>query len=265
MSLLHAIQALIMGIVEGLTEFLPVSSTGHLILTGRLIGFDIPNVELFEVVIQLGAILAVCWLYRAKLLEILFNLRQRREQISVLRLIVAFIPAACIGLAFNHYIETVLFSPLVVATMLIVGAAAIWLVERLKPASVITSIDDISLRRAFLIGCAQAVSVIPGTSRSGATILGGLLLRLDRKVATEFSFFLAIPTMFAATLFDMVKHAGHVDREGFQLIAIGFVASFIFGLLAVKLFVNFVAKHDLVPFAIYRLLLGGVMLYIFTR
>ncbi len=258
------IKALILGILEGLTEFIPVSSTGHLILGADLLHFDIPSAKLFEVVIQLGAILAVCWLYRARLIDVVLNLNKKPEQMFALKLIVAFLPAACVGLAFHGFITHRLFSPVVVAVMLVIGGIVIWAVEKFKPAPDVRDIDSVSIRRALLIGCAQAVSVIPGTSRSGATIVGGLLLQLDRKTATEFSFFLAIPTMLAATLFDLLKNAGSVGRDDLILIAVGFVAAFFSGLAAVRFFIGFVGRHDMVPFAVYRIAVGAVMLWFYA-
>ena len=260
------IEAAALGVIEGLTEFLPVSSTGHLILGADFMNFDIPNPKLFAVVIQLGAILGVCWLYRARLYEVVSHPGRRTEQMFALKLIVAFLPAAVIGLLFHHLIEEVLFSPLVVAVSMVVGGAVIWAVEKFKPTPVVGSMDAISLRRALLIGCAQAVAVIPGTSRSGATIIGGLLLKLDRKTATEFSFFLAIPTMLAATLFDLMKYAHNasIGSEDVIAIAIGFVTASISGIMAVKLFVGFVARHDFMPFAIYRIVVGGLMLWFYA-
>lgn len=263
MNMIENIKAAILGLVEGLTEFLPVSSTGHLILAADFLHFDAPVAKLFEVVIQLGAILAVAWIYRTKLLHVLFHLNQKSEQMFVLKLIVAFLPAAIIGLLFHSFIKSVLFSPIVVAVALIVGGFTIWLVEKIKPEPIVESIDAISLRRAFLIGCAQAVSVIPGTSRSGATIIGGMLLRLDRKTAAEFSFFLAIPTMLAASAFDFLKSAGTVTGDDLVIIAIGFVTAFLSGFAAIKLFLAYVSKHSFMPFAIYRIVFGALMLWIY--
>lgn len=260
MSILTYIHALILGLVEGATEFLPVSSTGHLILAQDALGFTLASANMFTVVIQLGAILAVCWLYRQRLFEIAFNLHQRKQQTFVLRLFIAFLPAAVIGLLFHHAIEEKLFHPIVVAVMLVIGGIIIWLVEKYKKMPTTFAIDDMTFKQAFLVGCAQAVSVIPGTSRSGATIIGGLLLKLDRKVATEFSFFLAMPVMVAATALDVYKYYDSLTMDEIWVILVGFVVSFFSGLIAVKFLVNFVAKHDFIPFAIYRILFGGVLL-----
>lgn len=256
--------AVLLGIVEGLTEFLPVSSTGHLILAQDALGFSIASANMFTVVIQLGAILAVCWLYRARLLDVAFHLNQKKQQMFVVKLFVAFLPAAVIGLTFHNAIEEHLFSPQVVAVTLVIGGIIIWVVEKYKPAPVTHDIDDMSLKQAFLVGCAQAVSVIPGTSRSGATIIGGMILKLDRKVATEFSFFLAMPVMVAATALDVYKYYNELTPDEVLVIAIGFIVSFFSGLAAVKFLVNFVSKHDFVPFAIYRILFGGLLLAYYT-
>lgn len=260
MSFITYIHAFILGLVEGATEFLPVSSTGHLILAQDALGFTLPSANMFTVVIQLGAILAVCWLYRQRLFDVALHLNQKKQQQFVLRLFIAFIPAAVIGLLFHHAIEEKLFNPIVVAVMLVVGGVIIWLVEKYKPAPVTHDIDNMTLKQAFLVGCAQAVAVIPGTSRSGATIIGGLLLKLDRKVATEFSFFLAMPVMVAATALDVYKYHDTLTMDEVWVILIGFVVSFFSGLVAVKFLVNYVAKHDFVPFAIYRIIFGLVLL-----
>ena len=263
MALLVYFHAILLGILEGLTEFIPVSSTGHLILGKELLGFTLPSANMFIVVIQLGAILAVCWLYRKRLLDIACNLQDKKQQSFVMKMIVAFLPAAIIGLSFNHAIEEHLFSPLIVATTLIIGGIIIWVVEKFKPAPTTHNMDDISLKQAFWLGCAQAVAIIPGTSRSGATIIGGLLLKLDRKAATEFSFFMAIPVMLAATLLDIVKYRHSLSLDDIGVMTVGFIVSFLSGMLAVKVFLKFVARHDFIPFAIYRIILGLIMLAYF--
>ena len=260
MSYLAYFQAVLLGLVEGATEFLPVSSTGHLILAQDALDFSIASANMFTVVIQLGAILAVCWLYRQRLFDVALHLNQKKQQHFVLKIAVAFLPAAVIGLAFHNLIEEYLFSPVVVAVTLVIGGFIIVAVEKWKPAPVTHEIDDLTFRQAFLVGCAQAVSVIPGTSRSGATIIGGLILKLDRKVATEFSFFLAMPVMVAATALDVYKYYDQLTLQDVWVIAIGFVVSFFSGLVAVKFLINFVSRHDFIPFAIYRILFGAVLL-----
>ncbi len=259
MSFVPYLHACLLGIVEGLTEFLPVSSTGHLILAKEFLGFHLPIANMFIVVIQLGAILAVCWLYRTRLIDVTLNLHKRPQQLFIGKLLIAFLPAAIIGITFHGIIEEKLFSPLVVAVTLVIGGIIIWVVEKKRPEPTTKTIEEITPKQAFLIGCAQAVAVIPGTSRSGATIIGGLLCKLDRTVATEFSFFLAIPVMFAATGLDIFKYWGTLSLNDIGIIAVGFVVSFLSGLAAVKFFVQYVSKHDFIPFAIYRIIFGLIM------
>ncbi len=254
------LHALILGLVEGITEFLPISSTGHLILAGDALGFNMAIAKMFMVVIQLGAILAVCWLYRVKCFDVAFHIHKRPQQIFVAKLLVAFFPAALIGLAFHNLIEEKLFSPVVVAVSLVVGGVAIWVVEKFRPDPVTHTIDDLSFKQAFWIGCAQVLALVPGTSRSGATIMGGMIAKLDRKAATEFSFFLAIPVMFGATLLDVMKYATTLTSHDIIVIAIGFIVSFFSGLAAIKFLVRYVSTHDFISFAIYRIIFGSLML-----
>jgi undecaprenyl-diphosphatase len=217
MDTLLLLKALILGIVEGLTEFLPISSTGHLILAGDLLNFNDEKGKVFEIVIQLGAILAVCWEYRAKLAEVAVNLPHREEaRRFVANLLIAFLPAAILGLLFIKAIKAHLFKPVPVALAFIVGALLILWAERRQHRVTVERVEDMGWRDALKIGFAQALALIPGTSRSGATIIGALFFGLSRKAATEFSFFLAIPTMFAATFYDVYKHRAllHFDGAG---------------------------------------------------
>lgn len=261
-SLLHA---LLLGLLEGLTEFLPVSSTGHLILAIDGFGLTMPPGKVFEIVIQLGAILAVCWLYRAKLFGALFAApRDASARQFFINLIVAFIPSAIVGLTLHGFIKSVLFNPLVVAAMLVIGGIIILLVERYKPQPKVSVVEDFSWKLALKVGLCQAVSVIPGTSRSGATIMGALLLGVDRKAAAEFSFFLAIPTMMAATVYDLYKNFSLLNLDGAAMIGIGFVAAFISAMLVVRAAVAFISRRGFVPFAWYRIVLGSVMLILFA-
>lgn len=255
-------QALLLGVVEGLTEFLPVSSTGHLILLIDILNFSGPPGKVFEIVIQLGAILAVCWLYRAKLLETALHLHDRAEaRHFALILILGFLPAAVLGVLFHGFIKQVLFSPQVVSVMLVLGGIIILLVERYKPAARFQNVDSITWDLALKIGCCQALAMIPGTSRAGATIMGGMLLGLDRKSATEYSFFLAIPTMFGATVYDLYKNWHSLSlHDGWELIGLGFAAAFVTALLIVRWVIRFVGRHGYVPFAWYRIALGSLML-----
>ena len=257
--------AAILGIVEGLTEFLPVSSTGHLIVAGSLLGYTGERAKLFEIVIQAGAILAVCWEYRAKLLAVAAGiLSERAAQRFVLNLLVAFLPAAILGLAFAKAIKAYLFAPVPVASAFIIGALVILWVEwrqRRNPAVVrIDSVDDVRWPDALKIGCAQALALIPGTSRSGATIIGGMLFGLSRTAATEFSFFLAIPTLLAATGYEFVRNRHLLAGGDLSMVGVGFVTAFVSAFFVVRALLRYVAHHDFVPFAWYRIAFGLVIL-----
>jgi undecaprenyl-diphosphatase len=258
--------SVILGIVEGLTEFLPVSSTGHLIIASDLLGTNDEKGKIFDIVIQLGAILAVCWEFRVRIMTAFGGLASDEvQQRFAANLFVAFLPAAIVGLAFQKAIKAHLFNPPSVAAALIVGAVVIFAVERWYakrgPARVL-SMYDMTWRDALVVGIAQCFSLIPGTSRSGATIMGGMLGGLSRNVATEFSFFLAIPVMFAATGYEMVKNRAALSTDDLANIAVGFVVSFAFALIAVKALIRYVAHHDFKAFAWYRIALGiAVLLY----
>lgn len=257
------LQALLLGLVEGLTEFIPVSSTGHLILLIDLLGFQGPPGKLFEIVIQLGAILAICWLYRNRLIQSVAACHLDSGKRSFLiNIVIAFLPSAVMGLLLHGFIKSVLFNPLVVAVMLVVGGILILLIERYKPAATHHDLERMSWKLALQIGFCQTLAMIPGTSRSAATIMGAMLFKLDRKAATEFSFFLAIPTMLSATLYDFYKNADNLTADGLGLIAIGFVAAFLTALLVVRTVVGFVSKHGFAPFAYYRIAVGSLMLFI---
>src|SRR5499425_78592 len=240
--------AAILGVVEGLTEFLPVSSTGHLIVAGSLLGYTGDKAKLFEIVIQAGAILAVCWEYRVKLIAVAAGLfTDRAAQRFVLNLFVAFLPAAILGLAFANAIKARLFAPVPVATAFIVGAFVILWAERRqnsKPDSVrIDSVDDMRWPDALKVGFAQAFALIPGTSRSGATIIGGMLFGLSRKAATEFSFFLAIPTLFAATGYEFVRNRDLLAADDLSAFGVGFVTAFVAAVLCVRWVLRDVSHH----------------------
>jgi undecaprenyl-diphosphatase len=259
------VTAFLLGIVEGLTEFLPVSSTGHLIVAGSLLGYTGDQAKMFEIVIQAGAILAVCWEYRAKLLSAIAGFgRDPAARRFVANLIIAFIPAAVLGLAFNKAIKSVLFAPVPVACAFVVGAFVILWVERRQrrnPATVrIDDVDQLRWPDALKIGFAQALALIPGTSRSGATIIGGMLFGLSRKAATEFSFFLAIPTLFAATAYELYKEGSMLTAASAPAFAVGFVVSFVSAFVVVRWLIRYVAHHDFVPFAWYRIAFGVVIL-----
>ncbi|HID79327.1 MAG TPA: undecaprenyl-diphosphate phosphatase [Aquifex aeolicus] len=248
------LDAVILGIVEGLTEFLPVSSTGHMIVVSGLLGLKQTEFQkTFEVAIQLGAILAVLTLYRDKLL---------RDIQLWKKLLVAFIPTGALGFLFYKFIKGYLFNPFVVSFSLILGGIVFILVERwiAKKTPRIESVNRISYPQAFLIGLFQALAMVPGTSRSGATILGGLLLGMNRTSAAEFSFLLAIPTMFAAVGYDLFKQRSELSLENWQLLAVGFISAFVSAYIVVKWFLNFIKKHSFVSFGIYRILAGMVFL-----
>jgi undecaprenyl-diphosphatase len=258
------LKAVVLGAVEGITEFLPISSTGHLIIAGDLIDFNGPLAVTFEIAIQLGAILAVCWLYRDKFIHVLRGLTSDAvSQRFVINLLLAFLPAAVLGLLLHDIITEVLFNPVSVALALIGGGVLILIVERFHFPMDVTEVDAMDFKHALKVGFAQALALIPGTSRSGATIIGGLLFGLSRKAATEFSFFLAVPTMFAATGYDLFKNRAALNADELGVFAVGFVIAFVTALIAVKSFLRYVAHHDFSAFAWYRIVFGGVVLWYF--
>ncbi|MDD4905080.1 MAG: undecaprenyl-diphosphate phosphatase [Methylobacter tundripaludum] len=258
MDLILTIKTIILGIVEGLTEFLPVSSTGHLILVGDLLSFNDDKGKLFEIVIQVGAIMAVCWEYRAKIAAVIMGLpSQKPAQKFALNLMIAFMPLASLGLLFGKYIKAVLFKPIPVALAFIVGAFVIIWAEKREHKIRIHEVEDLSPLDALKLGIAQAFALIPGTSRSGATIIGGLLFGLSRKAATEFSFFLAIPTLIVASLYDLYKHRDLLDLAiDAPYFAAGLVAAFLSALLAIKALLRYISHHDFIIFAWYRIVFG---------
>ncbi len=257
------VKAFLLGIVEGLTEFLPVSSTGHLIIASHWLGFDSEHAaSSFEVFIQLGAILAVCWYFRARIATVMQGLgRTAPSNRFALNITIAFLPAAVIGLLSYHQIKALLFSPWVVAWAMVIGGVLILLIEWRLGAARIQAIDDIKPRHALQIGCAQVLALIPGASRSGATIMGGLLSGLDRKTATEFSFFLAMPVMFSATVFDLAKNWRALSVDDIGIFGVGFITAFVSALLTVKFLLQFVSRHSFAVFAWYRLAFGAFLLW----
>jgi undecaprenyl-diphosphatase len=263
MDILLLLQALIQGIVEGLTEFLPVSSTGHLIVSGSLIGFTGEKAGVFEIVIQSGAILAVCYEYRLRIYEVTMGLfANANAQRFAINIILAFLPAAILGLVFASKIKLYLFNPVSVAIAFIVGGLIILWAEKRQHVVSITRIDDVKPIDALKIGLAQCAALIPGTSRSGATIIGGLLFGFSRTAATEFSFFLAIPTIFAATLYDGWKHRDLLSAGDVPMFAVGFIAAFVSALFAVRALLKFIATHSFVVFAWYRIAFGLLILFL---
>jgi undecaprenyl-diphosphatase len=262
MDLALLLKTIVIGIVEGVTEFLPVSSTGHIILAEQLLHFEGPAGKVFEIVIQLGAILAVCVLYYAKIFATIGGLA-RREPTSIrfaTAVVVAFLPAAVIGVVLHKYIKALLDKPIVVAVAFIVGGIAILVIERFAQRPRIKSVDDIDWKTALFVGFCQCLAMIPGVSRSGATIMGARVLRVDRAASAEFSFFLAIPTMFGATVYDLYKNWKTLDWHGGGLIAVGFVVAFLSALVVVKPFVRFVSRHGFGVFAWYRIAVGALAL-----
>jgi undecaprenyl-diphosphatase len=256
------LQALILGIVEGLTEFLPVSSTGHLILAGDLLGgFNDARGKLFEIVIQSGAILAVCWEYRQRIRQVIGGLTSDRDaQRLVLQLALAIVPVAVLGLLFGERIKATLFNPIVVAcTMGIGGLVILWAERRAHPLRV-GRIEDLSFRDALLLGMAQALALVPGTSRSGATIIGGLLFGLSRRTATEFSFFLAIPTLLLATVYQLYKERALLTASDLDLWLVGFGAAFVAAFVCVRWLLRYIAHHNFTVFGWYRIAFGLLIL-----
>ncbi|MDK9697907.1 MAG: undecaprenyl-diphosphate phosphatase [Siculibacillus sp.] len=262
MDLIHLVKAFALGIVEGLTEFLPVSSTGHLILAGDWLAFDSGHGKVFEVVIQLGAILAVCWLYRQKIIDVVAGIF--RGEAASLRfagvVLVAFLPSVVFGILFIKTIKEVLFNPTVVAISLVVGGLIILWVERRERPVASETMEEIGWLQAFGIGLAQVVSMIPGVSRSGATIVGGMIFGASRTAATEFSFFLAIPTMLGASVLDLAKNGATLGFGDVVTIAVGFVTAFVSAVVVVKFLIRYVAHHTLSVFAWYRIALGLVLI-----
>lgn len=257
--------AALLGLVEGLTEFIPVSSTGHLIVLVDLFGFRGPPGHVFEIVIQLGAIMAVCWVYRGKLIDVIAGLPHDTKARHFATIIaIAFLPAALAGAALHGFIKDTLFSPSVVAVSLIIGGVAILAIERFQANRIadVSQVESITHETAFKIGMFQAFAMIPGVSRSGATIMGALLMGVARPTAAEFSFFLAIPTMLGATVFDLYKNHAALDATGGFTIAVGFTTAFLAGLLVVRSVVAFVGRHGFAPFAWYRIAIGTAMLAI---
>lgn len=255
------LKALILGIVEGLTEFLPISSTGHLILAADLLGFNDDKGKIFEIVIQTGAMLAIVWEYRLRFSRVLGGMfSDAAAQRFIARLLVAFMPAAIMGLLFGSYIKAMLFRPVPVAIAFIAGAFVILWAEKRQHRTRVVEVDDMSWRDALLVGCAQCFALIPGTSRSGSTIIGGMLFGLSRRAATEFSFFLAVPTLVAAGAYDAWKNRALLDVHDIGLFGVGLVAAFVSAFLCVRWLLRFIVSHDFTIFAWYRIVFGLIVL-----
>lgn len=255
------LKAIILSIVEGATEFIPVSSTGHLILASEILNFDGPLAGTFEVVIQLGAILAVCVLYFRRLLNVVIGLpSDPAARYFASAVIIAFLPAALLGFLLHDFIKQVLFSPYVVCISLITGGIAILLIEYFKPAPRVADVENLRPVTALQIGLFQCVAMIPGVSRSGATIMGALMIGVDRKTAAEFSFFLAIPTMLGAFTLDLWKGRELLNADQAFVIGVGFVGAFISSLIVVRWLIGYVSRHDFKPFGWYRIIFGTLFL-----
>ncbi len=271
----YYLKALILGVLEGLTEFIPVSSTAHLLIVGEWLNFSSDDHKVFEVVIQFGSILAVIWLFRQRLWQLVHGVftGKRDELLFCRNLLIAFMPAVVVGMLIIQYIKQVLYNqPMVFVFTLVIGGLIMLWVERrpgyAKDSNETVSgqratahrLEEISWRQALAVGLAQCLAMVPGTSRSGATIIGGMMAGIQRKTATEFSFFLAMPTMLAATVYDLYKHGSALSSDQAGAIAIGFVAAFLSALVVVRAVLRFVSKRTYRPFAWYRIALGGVLL-----
>ena len=261
MDTLLLLKAAILGVVEGLTEFLPISSTGHLIVVGSLLNFNDDRGKLFEIVIQSAAILAVMWEYRAKIASVVSGLtHEAAARRFVLNVFIAFLPLALLGLLFGKHIKEVLFNPITVATTSIIGAVFILWAEKRKHTVRVDTVDDLTWKDALKVGFAQALALIPGTSRSGATIIGGLFFGLSRRAATEFTFFLAMPTLIGATVYQLYKERALLSSDDLGMWASGFIASFISAFLCVRWLLRYISSHDFTIFAWYRIVFGLVVL-----
>ncbi|MDM0113337.1 undecaprenyl-diphosphate phosphatase [Variovorax sp. J22R133] len=262
MDIVLLVKAAIMGVVEGLTEFLPISSTGHLILAGSLLGFDDDKAKVFDIAIQTGAIFAVILVYWHKIQSTVLALpRQPKARRFALNVIIAFLPAVVLGLLFGKAIKAHLFTPAVVASTFIIGGFIILWAEKRPPGSVrIEHMDDMTPMDALKVGLVQCFAMIPGTSRSGATIIGGMLLGLSRKAATDFSFFLAIPTLIGATVYSLYKERALLSAADLPLFGVGLVFSFISAWICVRWLLHYISSHNFIPFAWYRIVFGIVVL-----
>ncbi|WP_339428688.1 undecaprenyl-diphosphate phosphatase [Pseudomonas taetrolens] len=261
MDLWTAVQALILGIVEGLTEFLPISSTGHQIIVADLLNFGGERAMAFNIIIQLGAILAVVWEFRRKIIDVVVGLpTQPQARRFTVNLIIAVLPAVVLGVIFADMIHEYLFNPITVATALVIGGVIMLWAERRQHVIRTETVDDMNWKDAVKIGFAQCLAMIPGTSRSGSTIIGGLLFGLSRKAATEFSFFLAMPTMVGAAVYSGYKYRDLFQPDDLPVFAIGFVTSFIFAMIAVRGLLKFISNHSYALFAWYRIGFGLLIL-----
>lgn len=254
-------KAIISGIIEGVTEFIPISSTAHLLLFSWLVKFDAVKNNLFEVVIQFGAILAVCVIYKKRLFLVVRKIKRKDNQRFVKNLIISFIPAAIVGLLLHDFIKEVLFSPVILASALVFGGFVMIIVDSQDRTPETTRTDRITHKQAFIMGLCQALAIIPGVSRSGSTIIGGLLLKISRRAATEFSFFMSIIVISAASFYDLYKNYSSLNVENLYLIIIGFLSAFFSAIIVIRWFISYVSKHDFVAFGIYRIIFGSILLF----
>ena len=266
MDLSILLKALIMGIVEGLTEFLPISSTGHLIIVGNALSFPEDIAATFEIFIQLGAILAVAVFFARDLIDLLRRaVHDRAAQRLLAGVVIAFVPAAAVGVLLIKYITQYLFSPFTVGIAMVLGALIILWVERAQKGHTppVTEVEQVDYKQSLGIGIAQIASLFPGMSRSASTIVGGLLMGLDRPTAVRFSFYLSIPTMFTATLYDLVRNLDKVQGQYIPAFGVGLITAFFVALIVIRWFLHYVARHNLVPFAWYRLVVGAFMIVLY--
>ena len=264
-SLILILKAIFLGIIEGLTEFLPVSSTGHLIVCANIIKFNTEFVALFEIVIQLGAILAVVWLYKEKIINLIKAtvFKNKKSYDFIVNLIIAFIPASVVGFFFHGIIKNYLFNPITVSFALIIGGYIIIYIENKKIKVKIQEAFNITKKSALIIGLAQILALFPGVSRAASTIMGGICCGLSRKASAEFSFFLAIPIMFAATLYDLYKSSAVLNVDSIIVMAIGFISAFISAIVVIKWFIKYISVKDFKIFGWYRILFGAFLLGFF--
>ncbi len=260
LHLADLIKAVFLGLIEGLPEFIPVSSTAHLVITSYLIDFESVKNNIFEIVIQIGAIFAILIIYRSKILSIILNISDKNNLKFSGNILLAFLPSVIIGALFYKSIKALLFSNLVIAVALIIGGFIMIIVDLKPQKSTINSIENISFKKSLLIGLFQCLAMIPGVSRSGATIISGLLFGLNRKIATEFSFFLAIPTIISATCYDLYKNHSALNFNDSKIILTGMISAFLSSILVIKWLISYVSKHNFVAFGIYRILLGIAIL-----
>jgi undecaprenyl-diphosphatase len=259
-------KAIILGIIEGLTEFLPISSTAHLIIASKIINFNEIENNIFEIAIQLGAILAIIFLYRHKIIKITNSLHNNKDsQKFTLNIFCAFLVTAIIGFLLYPIIKTHFFSLRIIAISLIIGGILFLIIEKMNIVTKFHKIEEINIKNSLLLGLLQSLAVIPGTSRSGATIMGGLILGMKREVATEMSFFLAIPTIFAASIYDLYKNYDSLNIDHFFIISIGFVTAFFSSIIVIKWFINYISRNNFAIFAYYRIIVGLILLFTFGK